>query len=125
MTNCRVCHQGQIVIKIVNVITQDVVDKLARNEHLGFYQAIDMTDSQMLRVVCLQSVHVLAIAPISPSHIRPARHKLRPTFCGHPTVRVGPAITPTDVWSWCYAPHLGSRSFLLLRDKGQQGEIKS
>ena len=24
MTNCRVCHQGQIVIKIVNVITQDV-----------------------------------------------------------------------------------------------------
>jgi len=41
--------------------------QVGNQEHLSFYQAIDMTDSQMLRVVYLQCV--LAITPISPSHI--------------------------------------------------------
>src|SRR6267154_4105281 len=35
---------------------------------------IDMTDSQMLRVACLQTVHALATTPISPSHIA-GQHK--------------------------------------------------
>jgi hypothetical protein len=106
-TNCRVC-QGQIVIKIINVtlITRDHVAHCGiltswqgTSIYCSFYQAIDISDSQMLRADCLQSVHALA-TPISPSRI--AGQQGINCLIEHTAVVVGPTITSAGtagVWS--------------------------